>query len=431
MKAIIITRLYSGLKGVIENSEWNPYGVPAICKMIEGFNNRKLPLDVLFLCKTGTEGINIKRIKQYCFDELPFVKISVLPYYSLRVNSSKLKQIYNDIIQFFLVLKLFRIRHYDLAYFDRANIVLAAIFSLIGVKTVVRFLGIANFRYLMESKYVLFSPLVFLSLKAPFSLVICTEDGSPSKRLFSKCLNKSTPYRIMINGVDKVSTLKKDKDFIKGKYNFNDNGPVILFVGRLTEDKGARQFIDALIQLNNHTKEFHAVMICGGGDVTFLRNILKSKGVEELVVFEKYVEQKNIMYYFHQSDIYVSLNKLGNLSNTVLEAMAVGNCIVMLGKEKETHTDESTERLVPDDVVIRINRQDIVNDLTDKLIDLIDNPEKINTYSERMKTFSKEFSWSWDERINYEMELLERVAKGKAIEMSMLRNVHNERKGLL
>jgi len=415
MKAIIITRLYSGLKGVIGNSEWNPYGAPAICKMIEGFNNRKLPLDVLFLCKTGTEGINIKRIKQYCFDELPFVKISVLPYYSLRVNSSKLKQIYNDIIQFFLVLKLFRIRHYDLAYFDRANIVLAAIFSLIGVKTVVRFLGIANFRYLMESKYVLFSPLVFLSLKVPYSLVICTEDGSPSKRLFSKCLNKKTPYKIMINGVSKVSTKKKDKLFIREKYNINENKTIILFVGRVLEGKGAREFIDALIQLSNYTKEFHAVMICGGGDIIFLQNMLKSKGVEELVVFEKYVEQKNIMYYFQQSDIYVSLNKLGNLSNTVLEAMAAGNCIVMLGKEKETHTDESTERLVPDDVVIRINRQDIVNDLTDKLIDLIDNPEKINMYSERMEMFSNDFLWSWEERVKHEIELLEMVAKGETI----------------
>jgi glycosyltransferase involved in cell wall biosynthesis len=106
---------------------------------------------------------------------------------------------------------------------------------------------------------------------------------------------------------------------------------------------------------------------------------------------------------------------LGNLSNTVLEAMAAGNCIVMLGKEKETHTDESTERLVPDDVVIRINRQDIVNDLTDKLIDLIDNHEKINMYSERMEMFSNDFLWSWEERVKHEIELLEMVAKGETI----------------
>jgi glycosyltransferase involved in cell wall biosynthesis len=219
----------------------------------------------------------------------------------------------------------------------------------------------------------------------------------------------------MINGVSKMSTKKKDKLFIREKYNIDENKTIILFVGRVLEGKGDREFIDAVIQLSNYTKEFHAVMICGGGDVIFLQNMLKSRGVEELVVFEKYVEQKNIMYYFQQSDIYVSLNTLGNLSNTVLEAMAAGNCIVMLGKEKETHTDESTERLVPDDVVIRINRQDIVNDLTDKLIDLIDNPEKINMYSERMEIFSNDFLWSWEERVKYEIELLEMVAKGETI----------------
>jgi glycosyltransferase involved in cell wall biosynthesis len=375
--------------------------------------------------------MDIKRIKQYSFDELPFVRFTIFPYYPLRFDSSKLKQIYNGIIQFFLVLIHFRIRHYDLAYFDRANIVLAAIFSILGINTVVRFLGIANFKYLIKAKCALLSPLVFLSLKVPYSLVVCTEDGSPSKKLFSKCLNKNTPCKIILNGVDKVSASKKDTILVREKYNLNETDPIILFVGRLVADKGAQEFIDALIQLKNHTKGFRAIMICGGGGFTSLQDKIKSKGMDELIIFEKYVEQKKILYYFQQSDIYVSLNTLGNLSNTVLEAMAAGNCIVMLDKDKETQTDESTERLVPADVVVRINRQNIVNDLTNKLIDLIDNPEITTMYSDRMKMFAKDFLWSWDERVNYEMELLEMVAKGNTIEMSMFQNVHNERKGLL
>ena len=429
MRVIIITRLFSGLKGSFERSEWKPYGVPAIYKMIEEFNRRKLSLNVLFLCKTEVEELNIKRIMKYSFIELPFVKFTILPYYSLRFNSCKLKQIYNDIIQYILVLKLFRIRQYDLAYFDRSNIVLAAIFSFLGVKTVLRFLGIAGFqRFTDKITSIIWSPLVYLSLKAPFSLVISTEDGSP-KSFFDNCLGKKTPCKILLNGVENNKSLLKDLRYsIRKKYKFTENYPILLFVGRLTEDKGAKEFFDTLIRLKNQTAEFYVICICGGSDYSIFSKKMSEAGMIHKVVFERFVEHQNISLYYDQSDIYISLNKLGNLSNTVLEAMQAGKCVIALGKDREKCTDESTEKLVPNDVVVRIDRKNIVNDLTEKLADLINNPDKISVYSERMKGFAKDFLWSWDERVNYEMELLEMVAKGKTIKRSIFQNIHNERK---
>jgi hypothetical protein len=96
--------------------------------------------------------------------------------------------------------------------------------------------------------------------------------------------------------------------------------------------------------------------------------------------------------------------------------MAAGRCIIVLGKDEITHTDETTERLVPEDAVIRINRNKTVNDLAENIIDLIENLEKIAVYSERMKGFAKDFLWSWDERVNYEIELLQKVARNESIE---------------
>ena len=119
--------------------------------------------------------------------------------------------------------------------------------------------------------------------------------------------------------------------------------------------------------------------------------------------------------FYRQIDIYVSLNKYGNLSNSVLEAMNEGKCIVMLGRDEKDHTDESTEKLIPNNVVLFIDRNNIVDDLTAKLEEMISNPNKINIYSKRMKRFASDFLWSWDERIDYEIELLQKVASGERV----------------
>jgi len=418
MKIAIITRLFSGLARSMDNLEWKPYGVPAIYKLIEGLNGRRVTTDVYFLCKSEEESKNTKSIIKHKFIELPFVTFIVIPFYTLKVNSSKVKQIYNNSVQYSkLICRYLFCQSYDLFYLDRSNIVLASMLSFFGMKTVVRFLGIANFKYFTDRlRYRVISPLVYLGLKIPYSLVICTEDGSPSKKLFSECLNKKTPYSIILNGVDLNTAFEGELMSIRTKYSIKDHIPIILFVGRLTEDKGCLEFVDSLIKLKSYTYNYVAILICGDDDYSVLQNKINNNGLINNVIFEKHIEQKHIHSYFEQVDIYVSLNRMGNLSNTVLEAMTAGKCIIMLGKDEATHTDEVTEKLVPYDVVMRIDRNNIIDGLIERLIELIDNPKKITHYSEQMRAFANGFLWSWDERINCEIELLQKVARNESIE---------------
>ena len=69
----------------------------------------------------------------------------------------------------------------------------------------------------------------------------------------------------------------------------------------------------------------------------------------------------------------------------------------------------SKNQLIPEDTVIRIDRKKIAEDLKEKLEDMISNPYKINAYSDRMKKFADKFLWSWDERIDNEINLLNQI----------------------
>ena len=89
----------------------------------------------------------------------------------------------------------------------------------------------------------------------------------------------------------------------------------------------------------------------------------------------------------------------------------MNKCVVMLQKDEPTHTDIITEQLIPEDTVIRIDRKKIAEDLKEKLEDMISNPYKINAYSDRMKKFADKFLWSWGERIDYEIDLLNQIEK--------------------
>ena len=422
MNVLIITRLFSGLLNSMKTEEWHPNGIPAIYKLIEALDKKKVSMDVLFLCKTEKQGRHFKGVTNVRFKGI-HANFYVLPYYSLPVRSSKLRQLYNDARQFNKVIFSFLQKNkVDLAYFDRANIVLAAIFSLLGVKTVVRFFGIANFnRFSSEFvedrvKAILYSPLVYLSLKIPHKLLICSEDGSPAKCFLETIPSKKTPYKVLLNGVDSQAGMTETTLSIRKKYDFNNNYPIILFAGRLEPGKGAMEFVDALIQLKKKTDNFNSIIISGGSDTKPLYQKLCSNCSGHNIVFEKFVKHDEIYSFYNQSDIYVSLNKLGNLSNTVLEAMAAGKCIIMLDRDEKSGTDESTEKLIPADSAIKIDRGNIIKDLTLKLLELIENPTKIRQYSERMRPFAKEFLWSWDQRIDYEIQLLEKIHKREPIQ---------------
>ena len=120
-----------------------------------------------------------------------------------------------------------------------------------------------------------------------------------------------------------------------------------------------------------------------------------------------------ILAYFRQADVFVSPNFLANLTNTVLEAMAAGICIVMLGRDHATQADRSTEALVPDDVVVRIPRFSGASGLVDALTPLVENTEQIEAYGSRVKEFAEDFLRPWEERISDEIDLLECIASDR------------------
>ena len=410
LRYVFVTRMFSGLYETIRDREWKPSGIPTFIKLVERIAFREMVVWFV-VCRTKKESSVIKNeFRSIVFNER--INMIVIPYKNV-INSGKVNAFFTTLFALYYVVKTLKNINGRLFYLDRSNIVIAAILKAVSSSPVViRVLGIYPGQKELALRILskLMNLLTFISYKIKYDLCICTQDGSGVEYYVEKLLNRKTKRVILLNGVVQNEGVGGDVHNAEA-----DKRIIFLFVGSLIQTKGILELIGAFNRVSERCCNYKLKIVGKGELYLSVSSFIKRKMLNDNIQMVGSVNLEEVRRHYESSDVFVSLNKLGSLSNTVLEAMAAGKCIITLGKDIITHTDEMTEKLISEYYVIRIDRNNIVNDLTKTLVNLIENPEKINIYSERMEMFAKEFLWSWDERIDCEVGLLEKVLRGEPI----------------
>lgn len=401
MKILIVTRIYSAMVDSIRIKQWQPKGMPAYYKLLEALDKTSnMDIDAVCLGKNVYNGIDREDVFKF-----PGLKINfhVIPYRPL-----------NSVFQFWHCLGLVLKNDYDLIYVDRGHVAFGAVFALFfRKKVVVRFLGIGSLIKRMSGLKKWFKyPAMYLSYKAPFRYVIYSKDGSGCRYFHRRYMNKKVPYEILLNGVDKICSNIKNSDFIRAKYGIPEKNKIVLFLGRLTKEKGAHLFVKTLSALYETNHNFFALIVGDGPLREHLEKEVKEKNLADSIKFEGGVEHNVVYDYYDGADIFVSLNSRANLCNTILEAINAGKCIVTFKKDEIDHTDEDTESMLFGNAVL-INKRDVITELPAVLDELLNDENKIKELSRKTQILSGKSLPSWQERINYEIELLQRTGDEK------------------
>lgn len=391
---LFILSYYSALQKSIENNNWVPEGMPAVSKLFEGLYKRKLKFNVVF-----TENLSnkkrCKKIKNKRFDNIFYV-------YPLKLSNKfyfKVLRLFS-IFKFYYFIKSILNNKSTLIYVDRSNLLIGALLSFSGYNVLLRFHGVSNFYNNYKSlKFKILNPLNLLGLLAPFKLIISSEDGSPSN-LFLKKFKKTKNKYVLINGVDDLSTNKLYK---KSKLNiFKNNFLTLIFIGRFSNDKGILEFIRTLIKLKQKLIKVNSIIIGDGPLKDQVIKIIKENNLKNIYITGQ-IDHSKVYTFLKIADIYISLNKIGNLSNTVLEAFNSKKCIAVLDECKKTKRDISTKNFFKNNLIY-IDRNDIVNDLTKKITMLI-KPKSFALFKERIEN-SKIKILDWNSRIENEINLM-------------------------
>jgi glycosyltransferase involved in cell wall biosynthesis len=146
------------------------------------------------------------------------------------------------------------------------------------------------------------------------------------------------------------------------------NGPVrLLYVGRLTYQKGVDVFIQALQRLDSRI-QFEVELVGDGNARRPLERMVQKSGLLERLHFTGWLDRTEIPQRYQQADIFVLPSRDEGMSNVILEAMASGLPVIAtsLGGNTELVRHGENGLLVkPDDS----------EQLADALLELINKVE--------------------------------------------------------
>ncbi len=181
-----------------------------------------------------------------------------------------------------------------------------------------------------------------------------------------------------------------DTDIFKPNQNQGkSNNFEVLFVGRLTEQKGATYLLKALAKMSGDKLEVVNTIHCtiiGDGP---LRKTLESEaaelGIADRVSFIGWVDRDELPKYYQSSDVFVLPTSEEGMPNVVLEAMASGLPIIttnVAGNEELVHNSQNG---------ILINN---LRELSTAILELCNDRDKAGRYGQESRKLALQMGWN-------------------------------------
>jgi glycosyltransferase involved in cell wall biosynthesis len=126
--------------------------------------------------------------------------------------------------------------------------------------------------------------------------------------------------------------------------------------------------------------------------------------VRDCVTFVGGVAQSEVQRYLWAADVFLSTNELSNVGNPLLEAMLAARCIVTLD-------EGDTRNLIRDgETGVLLSTGDPMA-IAAALAALHGDPERRQRLAEGALSLAKREFWSWDQRLDAEVEAVEALIK--------------------
>lgn len=139
-----------------------------------------------------------------------------------------------------------------------------------------------------------------------------------------KALKAEKPVTVIHPGVSPKFYSDIFAESIRSEFGIPDNKKILLFVGRVVQEKNVRMLIDAYANSNN---ENTVLLIVGGGDdLAYVKNKAATLGISDKVVFAGF--RRDTERFYREADLFVLPSYYESFGNVILEAMASGVPVV-------------------------------------------------------------------------------------------------------
>jgi glycosyltransferase involved in cell wall biosynthesis len=120
----------------------------------------------------------------------------------------------------------------------------------------------------------------------------------------------NTPLLRLPTGILPLPKLSKNKTkSLREKLQKNEDEKLILFVGRLSEEKGVREAIHAVHQILGQSKKVRLIVVGEGHEKEIFKTLVKKLNIKNQVDFLGWVPNQDVYYYFAACDVFVGPSK--------------------------------------------------------------------------------------------------------------------------
>ena len=162
------------------------------------------------------------------------------------------------------------------------------------------------------------------------------------KYKFEKNIN-IIPTGIEIDRFFKEKQDQKDINDLRKSLRLDKKDFVLLFVGRLAEEKNIEFLLNCQKELIKKNKNIKLIIVGDGPDKDKYEEYSKELGIDKNVIFTGKAKWTDIPYYYHVSNLFVTASKTETQGLTVIEAMASNLCPVCM-------RDEAFQSMVTDNL---------------------------------------------------------------------------------
>ena len=211
--------------------------------------------------------------------------------------------------------------------------------------------------------------------------------------------------RVIHNGIDLDQYRKVDSIAALKRYGIDPNKPYLLFVGRITRQKGFQHLIRAIQFMD---RDFQIVLCAAAPDTPGMAEEMKN-AVERakaqrrgIIWIDEMVDQKTACELYSQAAIFICPSIYEPFGIINLEAMACETAVVAsaVGGIKEVVVDGETGFLIPLDRLNEspfeaTNPEKFARDLAARVNELMKNPQLRERFGKAGRKRAEEnFSWS-------------------------------------
>lgn len=310
--------------------------------------------------------------------------------------------------------RLDRREHLDLIYGYEVHGVLAARqLERRGRPFVARFQGTVMHPYLGNKLSLARRYEEVLALKTPADLYIMTDDGTQGDEVLQR-LNPASAGKVRFwrNGLDLDKTRApspEETNEARRQLGLADDELALVTAVRLARWKRIDRAIGAVASLAARGVKVRLLVVGDGEERSNLEQQAKDAGVVDRVVFVGGVPQEAVLQYLWAADVFLSLNELSNVGNPLLEAMRAGRCILTLD-------EGDTGKLIKDGETGVLLTSSAPAAIAGALAQLAAEPDRRARLGEAARQFAERNFWNWQQRIDAEVDELERLAASTTAE---------------